>query len=164
MGDSKAIVAAIALLFGPGCSTLLWSVEKSLRNPGERLRAFPEKVYVQHECDKKRLPWFELEQHELVPPRIKPGGEFNHRLVYSMCPARPTQVVRGTLNTRILFKGGPIAREQVEGYELKPGRWVVDWFVSLPPGAEAGVYALQIEFKSSKVRFDETLSFAVDAR
>jgi hypothetical protein len=81
-----------------------------------------------------------------------------------MCPARPTQVVRGTLDTRILFKGGAIAREQVEGYELKPGRWVVDWFVSLPPGAEAGVYALQIEFKSSKVRFDETLSFAVDAR
>ena len=164
MGDSKAIVAALVLATGTGCSTFIWAVEKSLRRPGEKLRAFPERVFEEHECGRKKLPWLALEEHELIPPRIKPGGEFNHRVVYAMCPARPTQVVTGTLDTRILFKGDTIMRERISGYELKPGRWVVDEFVSLPAGAETGVYALEIEFRSSTLRFERLVSFAVVPR
>ncbi len=164
MGDSKALVAALVLATGTGCSTFFWAVQKSLRRPGEKPQAFPERVFEQHECGKKKLPWLVLEEHELIPPRIKPGGEFNHRVVYAMCPARPTQGVTGTLDTRILFKGDTIMRERISGYELKPGRWVVDEFVSRPDGVEPGMYALQIEFRSSKLRFQKLLSFAVEPR
>ena len=42
-----------------------------------------------------------------------------------------TQVVSGTLHTRILYKGKPIHTES-STRELHPGRWIVDEFITLP--------------------------------
>lgn len=165
MGDSKvmALAGALLLLAG-GCASLRWNVQKSLREPGERLETFPEQVWEEYDCETQKRPFFVIEKNELVPPRVKAGGAFNHRLVYVMCPVQPTGVVAGRLMTRIRFRGDPIVRETTEAYEIKPGRWVVDAEVSLPDGADPGIYAYEIDFDSRAVRFEKRLTFVVRPR
>jgi hypothetical protein len=165
VGHSKIVAAlALAALCASGCASLRWSLAKSLRQPGEALADFPEEVWAEYDCDKQRRPFFAIEENELVPPRVRAGGEFNHRLVYVLCPARPTGVISGRLHTRIRFRGDPIVRETTEAYELKPGRWVVDAEVQLPSDAEPGVYAYEVAFESAPVGFEKRLTFVVQSR
>ncbi len=162
MGDSKVIAAALSLLLAlSGCATLRWNLQHSLRAPGERIEDFPEVVWNEYTCDDRKRPFFALETNELIPPQVEAGGSFNHRMIYAMCPVRPTAVVTGRLVTRIRFRGDPIVRERTEAYEIKPGRWVVDAEVSLPSAAEAGVYAYEIEFSAGALHFAESLTFVV---
>ena len=67
------------------------------------------------------------------------------------------------LETSILFKGKALLREADAAYDLKPGRWVIDTFVTLPPQAKPGLYGLQLKFRGKRVRFQRTLSFTVRA-
>jgi hypothetical protein len=164
VGDSKRVVAVLLAFLLVGCASLRWSVIKSFRDPGEELRSFPEEVWKEYDCEDQRRPFFIMEDNELVPPRVKPAREFNHRMVYALCPVNPTEVVSGTLSTRIRFKGRPIVRDTVAPYELRPGRWVVDAFVSLPDDAEPGIYAYEIQFDGAGVDFDERLTFVVESR
>jgi hypothetical protein len=164
VGHQKAVAAVIAVLLGFGCASIRWTAQKSFREPGETLRTFPERVWDEYDCDSQKRPFFVIEENELVPPRVRTGGEFNHRLVYAMCPIRSTEVISGRLFTRIRFKGDPIVRETVERYEIKPGRWVVDAFVTLPDDAEAGVYAFELQFESPGLAFEKSLTFAVRNR
>ena len=162
MGHPKVVAAALSLLLAvSGCANLRWNLQRSLRDPGERIVDFPEIVWNEYACDERKRPFFALETNEVIPPQVKAGGSFNHRLIYAMCPVRPTAVVRGRLVTRIRFRGDPIVRERTEAYEIKPGRWVVDAEVSLPNTAEAGVYAYEIEFSSGDLHFAESLTFVV---
>jgi hypothetical protein len=139
-------------------------VQKALRDPGERLTDFPEVVWEEYDCGSQKRPFFVIEENDLVPPRVKVGGAFSHRMVYAMCPSRPTGVVSGRLLTRIRFRGDPIVRETTEDYELKPGRWVVDAEVQLPDDAEPGVYAYEVAFHSADVGFEKRLTFVVQSR
>lgn len=162
MGHPKVVATAVCLaLTLSACASLRWNVQRTLRDPGERIVAFPEEVWEQYECDTQKRPHFVLESNELVPPRVAPGSTFNHRLVYALCPDRPTAVVAGRLRTQIRFRGEPIVRETTEAYELKPGRWIVDAEVGLPDSAEPGVYAYELHFEGGPVRFDESLTFVV---
>lgn len=162
MGHPQIVAALLSLILAAsGCANLRWSVQRSLRDPGERIETFPELVWQEYECDAQKRPYFVLEHNELVPPRVEAGDSFNHRMVYAMCPDRPTAVISGRLLTRIRFRGDPIVRETTEAYELKPGRWVVDAEVTLPSAAEPGVYAYELEFESSSVRFEKSLTFVV---
>ena len=160
MGDSKALATLVALCVGAsslGCAL----IQLHLRTPGERLKTFPEPVAEEYHCDKRPLPFFEVEANELLPTRVKPGSEFNHRMVYVMCPRNPTAVIAGNLRTRILYKGKAIFHEDLS-HELKPGRWVVDTFIPLPKAAQPGIYALEITFESRKGNFQQHATFAVE--
>ena len=159
MGDPKALVATLLICLG--CTSTLSTLKLSFREPGERMRASPEKVWTQYDCGEKKLPFFAIEDLELVPQRLKPGEEFNQRIVYVLCPAKASTVVTGRLDTRILYRGKAVIRQRDSSYDLKPGRWVVDTFVRLPKNAGAGVYAFELKFRGGKVRFEKTLSFAV---
>ncbi len=162
MGHPQVVAALVCVGIAlSGCASLRWNVQRAIREPGERIEAFPEIVWEEYECDTQQRPHFVLETNELVPPRVEPGSTFNHRLVYALCPDRPTAVVSGRLRTLILFRGEPIVRETTEAYELKPGRWVVDAEVTLPASADPGVYAYELHFESDSVRFDERLTFVV---
>jgi hypothetical protein len=152
------------LALAPGCAGVRWSLQKTFREPGEEIEAFPEAVWEEYDCETQKRPFFIIEKNQLVPPKVKPGGEFNHRMVYVMCPSRPTAVVAGKLFTRIRFKGDPIVRETEERYEIKPGRWVVDSFVELPEDAEPGVYAYEVQFESAPLGFEKRLTFVVRSR
>jgi hypothetical protein len=145
------------LSFSLGCVQM----QLKMREPGERNQGFPDDVADEYHCEKRPLPFFKLEENELLPERLSPGAEFNHRLQYVMCPKADTQVVSGTLHTRILYKGKPILTESI-ARDLQPGRWVVDAFITLPANAKPGVYALQSEFKSAAGSFDSSSTFLVE--
>jgi hypothetical protein len=166
MGHPKAIAVAIAIAIAlaTGCAGTRWWLQKSLRSPGENLVDLPEAVWQEFDCGSQKRPFFMIERNELVPPRVRSGGEFNHRLVYVMCPVNPTEVVTGKLATRIRFKGEPIVVETLPDWDLKPGRWVVDASVALPEDAEAGVYSYELQFESARVAFDKSLTFVVRER
>ncbi len=157
MGHSKALTAALALLCALGCA----AIQKSLRKPGDRLKSFPDAVWEEYACDTQERPFLVVEKSDLVPKRLKPGGEFAHRLVYAMCPQRSTEVVRGRLLMSIRFKGLPIVSDADRSYEIKPGRWVVDSFIALPVNAEPGIYALEVKFTSAQAVFEKSSTFVV---
>jgi hypothetical protein len=162
VSERRALRLALAALLALGCAQPLGQLRRLLREPGERLVAFPEAVAREYDCDGRALPFFRLEHSELNPPRVRAGGEFNHRMVYALCPREATEVVQGTLLTRIRFRGRAIASERLSGFELKPGRWIVDAFVKLPAEAEPGVYSLEVQFDSEAVKLDTQLTFAVE--
>ncbi len=156
LGIACAALAAVA------CNTV-GSVQRALRDPGERISDFPEQVWQEYDCDGRRLPFLRVEKVQLVPKRVRAGEDFNHRIVYALCPETPTAVVSGRLQTRILFRGHAIVHEHQPVYELKPGRWVVDAFVTVPEHAETGVYSMELDFDSESLHFEERRSFAVHA-
>ena len=160
MGNPKIVGALLVLALSLGCANFT----RSFRKPGEKIHAFPEEVWSEYDCQSQKRPFFIIEQNELVPSTVAAGGAFNHRMIYAMCPRQPTEVVTGTLHTRIRYRGNPILREATDSYEIKPGRWVVDAEVSLPPDAEPGVYAYEIGFQGSGVRFEKRLTFIVRGR
>jgi hypothetical protein len=164
LGHSKVVALFTVLLLATSCASMRWSLQKALRDPGEHLESFPEEVWEEYDCDAQKRPFFIIEENQLVPRRVKVGGEFNHRMVYVMCPPRPTGVVSGRLRTRIRFRGNPIVRETTEAYEIKPGRWVVDAEVALPESAEPGIYAYELAFKGAALSFEKSLTFVVRPR
>jgi hypothetical protein len=164
MGHSKAIAFALVLVLASGCAGARWWLQKSMRSPGESLADFPETVWQEYDCASQKRPFFIIERNELVPPQVRSGGEFNHRLVYVMCPMKPTEVIRGKLATRIRFRGAPIVVDTQKAWELKPGRWVVDASVALPEDAEPGIYTYEVQFESAPVDFEKSLTFVVRTR
>ena len=154
--EYRILGAAVCLSAMLGCAT----IQLTLRQPGERLVDFPEPVAVEYDCAKRRLPFLKVEESELIPARLRPGGELNHRFVYVMCPSRATEVIEGTLHTRIQFKGKTVHRDAVKR-EMQPGRWVVDSFITLPENAKPGMYALAARFESKKGRFSFHSDFLV---
>lgn len=155
------LAAALVLLATPGCTGLVDTTRMSLREPGEQLRDLPDAVAEEYACAERELPHVEIESNELLPKRLQPGGELNHRLIYAMCPKSPTDVVRGRLLTRIRHRGEAFVIEEIDDYELKPGRWIIDAFVELPTDAVDGVYALEVVFLSKALSFEKSVTFAV---
>ncbi len=164
MRRARAAAAAALALALSGCASLRWEIQKALREEGLRNLAFPEAVFEEYACANAKLPLLQVEHSELIPPRLRSGSDFTHRLVYAMCPERPTGVVPGELVIRILHKGRAIHVERESPYELRPGRWQVDTFVVLPRDAEPGVYAYELSFRSAPLRFLRRDSFLVLAR
>ncbi len=111
MGHRNGIIAVIAMALCLGCAAARWSVVKHFRDPGTALKAFPEVVWKEYDCENQKRPFFIIEKNELMPEKVFPGGDFGHRFVYVMCPHLPTEVVQGRLSTRIRFKGSPIVDE-----------------------------------------------------
>ena len=164
MENSKIVAAILVASIALGCASFRWSVKKALREEGSENLAFPEMVWEEYDCDTQRRPFVIVEENEIVPPKVKPGGEFNHRMVYVMCPVRTTAVVAGRLSTRIRFKGDAIVDNTDDVYEIKPGRWIIDAFVEIPDDAEPGVYAYEVEFSGRGLAFDKSLTFLVRER
>ena len=54
--------------------------------------------------------------------------------------------------------------ESLPNHDLRPGRWIVDVFLTVPPEAPDGVYELEIAFESPKVSFARRETFAVEPK
>jgi hypothetical protein len=137
----------VALVVTLACAQL----QLALHKPGERNKDFPEAVAKQYHCDQRPLPFVEIEKSNVVPNTLEPGGQFHHRLVYVMCPVKSTDVVTGTLHTRVLFEGRVIDREK-SPFKFKPGRWEVIDLFDVQEQAQPGVYSFAIEFEESAVK------------
>jgi len=157
---AAALLCAAACL---SCQYMPAPLERPFRTPGVRLVDFPEKVGLEFNCASQKLPWFKLETLEVWPKRLEAGKELGHRITYVLCTEGPTDVVTGKLDTKIVFRGQPILKETDAAYDLRPGRWVIDVFVTVPPSAAAGLYALEVDFKSPNVKFNRAETFAVEA-
>jgi hypothetical protein len=163
VGHSKIVALLLIVGLFSGCTSMRWTFQKAVRKEGTVNQTLPDLVWEEYDCETQKRPFFIVEKNELVPPRVKPGGEFNHRMVYVMCPPGPTEVVSGRLSTLIRFKGDPIVQSSEEGHEILPGRWVVDAFVEIPEGAEPGIYAYEVAFSGRGLKFEKVLTFLVKA-
>lgn len=139
------LFAAVPVVFS-GCSSLYQQTVAALRQPGEQVAATPDDVWRDYNCAQRDRPFVRTESFEVVPEKIKPGGRVNYRLIYVMCPLRPSDVIRTRVSRKMLFKGRQVALNVNEGFEVKPGRWVVDSFFTLPLNSPLGVYALEVSF------------------
>jgi hypothetical protein len=164
LGDSTAIARVLLALCFTACASLPAPLDRPFRVPGQKLTDFPEAVAQEFDCAKQKLPWFKLEELEVWPKRVDAGGQLGHRMVYVLCTGRPSDVVTGRLEMRILHRGKPIVDVPEPKYDLRPGRWVVDVFVGVPPQASDGIYALELAFKSPTVSFEKSETFVVEAR
>ena len=162
MGHPKALGAVLLSLCCAACASLPAPLDRPFRSAGQKLVDFPESVAAEFVCPEQKLPWFKLEKVEIWPKRVRPGGEVGHRMVYVLCTAGPTEVVTGRLEMRILHRGKSIGSVPEPGFELSPGRWIVDVFVTVPPEASDGLYALELDFKGSALHFAESKTFAVE--
>jgi len=138
-----------------------WNMEKNTRKPGEQLLETPGKIATQYGCARKTQPFATIEEHELLPPRVHPGEELNHRFVYVMCPTRDASVVRGELSRRIYYKGKVVFKDVSKGFEVKPGKWSVDAFITVPSQAEPGVYSLELSFESKLLTLQKSHDLVV---
>jgi hypothetical protein len=164
------LICLLPSVLGSGCSFLLSQAkpvnpqpETSKPTPGEKLVTDPDRVWAEYQCSKQKLPFVRVEENTIIPPQLAPGEEFDHHLVYVMCSNNQRQAVTGTLYTRIRLGGRTIATDADRRFNLKPGRWSVDTFITIPATADPGDYSLEIEFKGKAAKFRQTQHFAVTA-
>ena len=143
-----ALAAAPVALFG--CSALYQQAVAVLRQPGEEVATTPDEIWREFNCDHRSRPFVQAESMEVVPDRMRPGARVNYRLIYVMCPVNPSEVISTRVSRRILYKGQPVAANTNDEFEIKPGRWVVDSFFTLPANSPLGVYALEVSFEAPK--------------
>jgi hypothetical protein len=153
MGKLAQVIVALSLLLLSlaalsGCSALYQQVVAAARQPGEHVATTPDQVWHDFSCGKRDRPFVQVESMEVLPEMIKPGGRVNYRLIYVMCPIKPSEVIKTVVSRRMLFKGEQVARNVNDAFELKPGRWVVDSFFTLPTNSPLGVYSLEVGFEA----------------
>jgi hypothetical protein len=146
--NARVAFVAAGVLVLPGCTTLYQQAVAAIRQPGEHIATTPEEVWNEMNCANRQRPFVQAESMEIVPEKVKPGGRVNYRLVYVMCPARPSEVIQTKVARRMLFKGEQVAANVNDSFEIKPGRWVVDSFFTLPLDSPLGVYALEVGFEA----------------
>ena len=138
--------------------------DKGVRQPGEKLVSPPDVVWKERNCARLQRPYIDIDLNEILPSRVPAVEEFNHRMVYSMCPLRTGEGVVGDLSRRITFKGNTVFEDISRRFEIKPGKWQLDAFIGIPAEAPAGVYALEVAFSGGAVRFQRSASLVVSRR
>jgi hypothetical protein len=138
-------LGVLFVLAPSGCTAIHQQIVATARQPGNTLLTTPEQVVRESNCTKREQPLIQVESMEVLPEMIKPGGRINYRLIYVMCPLKKfSETVRTRATRNILFKGEQVARNVKDSLVLRPGRWAVDSFFTLPPEAPLGVYALEV--------------------
>ena len=140
--------ALLGLMMLSGCSALYQQAVAAIRQPGDHIATTPDQVWIDFKCAERERPFVRVEAMEVMPEMIKPGGRVNYRLTYVMCPVKPSEVIRTSVHRRMLFRGEQVAGNVNDAFELKPGRWVVDSFFTLPKNSPLGVYALEVGFET----------------
>jgi len=147
----QRVVSCFTVLFVmtvSACSAIYQQVVATSRQPGEQIASTPDKVWQELNCANRKRPFVQVEAMEVLPEMIKPGGRVNYRLVYVLCPLKPSEVLKTRLVRNMFFKGERVAGNVKDSFDLKPGRWIVDSFFTLPPESPFGVYALEVGFET----------------
>jgi hypothetical protein len=107
------------------------------------------------------VPLARSERVELTPERPRPGRELHQRWVYAACPVA-ADALSGTLTRRLVLDGRPVFEDRAP-MVLKPGRWAVDVFIGIPPGAPGGAYRLELRFERRGLVLEAPAPFTVVA-
>ncbi len=145
LGLVAAIIGLVAL---SGCTTLYQQAVAATRRPGEQITTTPDQLWQEMDCSNRERPFVRAESMEVLPEMIRPGGRVNYRLIYVMCPSKPSEIIKTQVARSMLFKGEQVARNVNDAFEIKPGRWIVDSFFTLPMNSPLGVYALEVVFEA----------------
>jgi hypothetical protein len=158
----RPLLAALSLAL-TGCSAFYQEALVLLRQPGEEMAATPDQVWRDFNCAERERPFVRAKSLEVIPERMQPGARVNYRLVYVMCPSRPSGVIETGISRKILHNGKPVAANFKDKFEIKPGQWNVDAFFTLPPNTPLGVYALEVSFEAPSGKVHKKVrSFVVD--
>jgi len=104
-----------------------------------------------------------LEDAEVVPTKIFPGEQINHRLRYVVCPFAPAQTVQGKIMRTVKFEEKKIF-EDVTEHAFKLGSWIVDASIIVPDEAENGKYILDVTIMVGKSLVRKGNTFLVKKR
>jgi hypothetical protein len=133
-----------------GCSTVKNTVKgveqrfiRSMRAPGEKEVASPENTARKHACSPSTGSKFFLEETVVIPRRVSPGEEINHRIRYAFCPDETSRPLNGKIVRTILFKGDQMFQDTTH-YEFKPGTWTVDVFITIPKDELEGIHTMEL--------------------
>src|SRR5687768_15034464 len=110
--------ALLSLVTLSSCSALYPQVVTSAWKPGEHFATTPDQMWHDFNYSKRDRPFVHVESMEVLPEMIKPGGRVNYRLIYVMCPVKPSEVIKTVASRRMLFKGEQVARNLNETFEL----------------------------------------------
>ena len=141
--------------------SLYWDAKLTQRETGEHMIVDPTRIWRKLRCDNRKLPYAQIDENEIIPARLAAGEKINHHFVYSLCPSQPSKVEYARFTRSILYKGSIIFQDVVNNFELKPGRWSVDAFVTVSDKAEPGVYSLQVTMNSSSLNISVNSGFVV---
>ena len=136
---------------------------KSTRKSGERLAASPDDTAKAHSCESGKENVIFLELSEVLPERVNPGSEINHRLQVAFCPYAPSGTVKGAIVRRVLHKGRVTFTDSAQ-HEFKPGTWTIDAFITIPKNAPAGIYAMEVLVSYQDKSLKQTHNFVVKNR
>jgi hypothetical protein len=142
-------------------SSAIWNTINKGRTPGAQLLESPQDVSAKFDCPNRPRPWVLLTSHQLLPAQLATNDELNNRFEYVLCAAPGQAEVRGILTRRVRTGGEVIWNDVGSNYDLKPGKWVVDFFLTIPQTAVAGPYEFEIDFGTDKLLFRDTKSFTV---
>ena len=113
------------------------------RSKGEREIASAEQVRRELGCSERRPFELRLEFSELLPNRLKSGREINNRFIYSACMHREGPVTV-PLVRRVLLGGRVLFEDRDPRFVVRPGRWMIDGFIGIPPAASPGTYSVEV--------------------
>ncbi len=134
---------------------------RTIKRSGERELLAPGPVAQELGCAVAGAPLARSERVELTPERPRPGRELHQRWVYAACPSS-AEALTGTLIRRLVLDGRTLFEDR-SAYVLKPGRWAVEVFIGIPPGAPLGTYRLDLRFERRGLVLDAPAQFAVVA-
>lgn len=132
--------------------------EKALiagRAPGEKLLSTYEDIVKTEDC--KETKGFIVKEDRIIPSLLNRGERLNHRIVYVLCDKSS---VKGTI-TRVVERERSILMRDRTDYEFKPGKWVLDAFIEVPPNAKEGSYIMQSEIKAGTINTTRKHPFIV---
>jgi len=165
---SRIIVFILSAVILSACSTLVTDINRikdsvivQFRTPGERMILPPKTVWGKASCEEHDIAHLVVEQYQVIPVLVRPGSSFSQRLIYSLCTNERGDEILGKLYTRIYFRGESIITDIDSNYAMKPGKWRIDRIIDIPQKATPGVYSIEMEFISSKLRFKEQENFIV---
>jgi hypothetical protein len=132
------------------------------RGRGNKLLKLTAETIQAEGCVGKRLPVLRLIASEAHPARIRPGGSFNHRFTYALCPRAPGETATASLTKRISYGGGVVIDDTEAGYLLRPGTWADDDVIDVPANAPKGRYTVEIEITLDQAVQRTHVDFLVD--
>lgn len=134
----------ISVLICAGCATvkdLHQQLVKSVRTPGEKMVISPEDTLRYNPCSDQKRDALVLFEAEVIPGRLSPGKEINHRIRYATCLAASSEAQKGEIIRAVYYKNHTVFRDRTK-YEFKPGTWTVDAFIMVPDDAAPGTYTV----------------------
>ena len=129
--------------------------------PGRKLAMDPDSVWTLEGCASRPLPFLRLDQSEVIPATVKPGGLLNYRFPYTACvPAQPGYIL-GRLQTGLFYKGKSLSIRTDDGFPVETGSWIVDTNIAIPKDAKPEVYVIEAVLAAKGAMIKDRVSFQV---